>query len=65
MRISPFIRHWEAAKFDAAHLAEVNSRNLETRRRRRRRRRRDAEAAEPLLDHPQEPIRMNFTAHDR
>lgn len=76
MSISPFIRHWEAAKFDAAHLAEVNSRNLENRKRRRRRRRRDVEdneeqqdeaaaAGGPLLDHPQEPIRMNFTAHDR
>lgn len=69
MSISPFIRHWEAAKFDAEHLAEVNSRNLENRKRRRRRRR-DAEeemwnSSGALLDHPQEEIRMNFTAHDR
>lgn len=69
MSISPFIRHWEAAKFDAEHLAEVNSRNLENRKRRRRRRR-DADeelwsSSGALLDHPQEAIRMNFTAHDR
>lgn len=72
MSISPFIRHWEAAKFDVERLAAVNTRNLENRKRRRRRRR-DASGAERegvdgggrLLDHPQEPIRMNFSAHDR
>lgn len=66
MSISPFIRHWEAAKFDVEHLREVNSRNLENRKRRRRRRDVDGVAGGgALLDHPQEAIRMNFTAHDR
>lgn len=85
MSISPFIRHWEAAKFDAEHLAEVNSRNLDKRMRRRKRRRRDVARggaeqedddgrssynedtvdASDILDCPQEPIRLNFSAHDR
>lgn len=75
MSISPFIRHWEPAKFDVEHLAEVNSRNLENRKRRRRRRRdvwetdegqtQQEDGTSSLLDHPQEPIRMNFSAHDR
>lgn len=65
MSISPFIRHWEPAKFDVEHLAEVNTRNLENRKRRRRRRDVGGDGAASLLDHPQEPIRMNFTAHDR
>lgn len=67
INISPFIRHWEPAKFDVVQLAEVNSRNLENRKRRRKRRDVDGvpTAGEALLDHPQEPIRMNFSAHDR
>ncbi|XP_065354213.1 uncharacterized protein Kul [Calliphora vicina] len=58
-KITPFIKHWEAANFDRTHLHEAHQKHIEQKRHRRKR---DLNAGEYG---PAHTIRLNFSAHDR
>ncbi|GAB0087443.1 uncharacterized protein DMENIID0001_017450 [Sergentomyia squamirostris] len=59
--INPYIRHWEAAKYDRSEL-EVAHRHHERHRRKRRNVRYDPSTPDYGPGHS---IRLRFTAHDR
>lgn len=95
MRMNPYIKHWEAARYDADQFVATDAANREKRMARvhhhhRTRRRRDTADSgirdseevgsdkDEQEDHddgmelskvvgaiPQEPVRLNFSAHDR
>lgn len=58
-KLTPFIKHWEAANFDRSQLHEANQKHIEQKRHRRKR---DLNAGEYG---PAHTIRLNFLAHDR
>ncbi|CAD6993548.1 unnamed protein product [Ceratitis capitata] len=58
-KLSPYIRHWEAADFDRTHLHTAHQKHIEQKRHRRKRELNSAEFG------PVHTIRLNFFAHDR
>uniref|UniRef100_A0A0A1X400 Disintegrin and metalloproteinase domain-containing protein 10 n=1 Tax=Zeugodacus cucurbitae TaxID=28588 RepID=A0A0A1X400_ZEUCU len=58
-KLSPYIRHWEAADFDRSHLHAAHQKHIEQKRHRRKR------ALNSVEFGPVHTIRLNFFAHDR
>nr|XP_036223994.1 disintegrin and metalloproteinase domain-containing protein 10 isoform X2 [Bactrocera oleae] len=58
-KLSPYIRHWEAADFDRSNLHSAHQEHIEQKRHRRKR------ALNSVEFGPVHTIRLNFFAHDR
>ncbi|XP_017483422.1 PREDICTED: disintegrin and metalloproteinase domain-containing protein 10-like, partial [Rhagoletis zephyria] len=58
-KLSPYIRHWEAADFDRSYLHSAHQKHIEQKRHRRKRELYSGEFG------PVHTIRLNFFAHDR